>query len=300
MQKFLSSVSFSLSFAALLLLMPAPVFASILYMETNDTPVSVGDTIVVGVYLDADAESNALDGTINLSLGMPFFTVQEVSLAGSVLTLWPRTPSLSSDGTHITFTGGVPQGFKGPHQPLFNIILTARAAGTASIIPTDSTVYLSDGKGTPLSVTTRALSLPVAPAQQGVPPRNSWQPIVSGDVIAPDPFTIFMGQDPSVYDGKKYIFFETTDVQSGIDYYEVKEGDAAPVRSGSTYVLQDQAHRLPIVVYAYDKAGNVRASVYGVGNGSGSAVAVRILVLGLVLLIGIYSIWRFLRRRPRI
>ena len=47
-----------------------------------------------------------------------------------------------------------------------------------------------------------------------------------------------------------------TDQQSGIDHFEVAEGNYPAVRTGGTYVLVDQSETTPLLVTAYDKAGN--------------------------------------------
>ena len=268
-------------------------------METAPGPVSVGDTIVVRVYLDTDTSpANALDGTVDFSFSSSTITFKDIDLAGSLLTIWPHPPALSADGDSVSFTGGLPGGFTGTHLLLFGIILTAKAPGAASFVPTNTTLYLNDGKGTATPVTPKTFALTIMPAEAGVVPRNEWQTIVSGDTTPPEAFTIYEGQDPSVYGGKKYLYFQTTDAQSGIDHYEVTEGTAAPVRTGSTYVLQDQINPVVVTVSAYDKAGNVRTSTYRTPSSNGTEM--QIALTSFVLLAGICIIWLVLRRRHRI
>ncbi len=281
--------------AGILLLLPTTSFAASIYIESAAGPVSVGDTVVLRVYADTDAASaNAVDGTIALAPAPSAFTIQAITLAGSVLTLWPHEPSVSQSGKSISFTGGVPGGFSGTHQLLFSVAVTPKVAGTISFTPASASLYLNDGKGTAVHLSPKPFSFTVVPPQAGVTPRNEWQAVVSGDTTPPEPFTIAKAQDPSVYDNKKYIYFQTTDAQSGIDHYEVKEGDAAPVVSGTTYVLNDQAGPVSVTVYAYDKAGNVRVSTYTQGNKSPGVLSLPVLGI-LVVLLCIYIVWRLKR-----
>jgi hypothetical protein len=277
-------------------LMPLAASAATLYMETAPGTVSTGDTIVVKAYLDTDAAPvNALDGSIDLSGSA--FSVKTISLADSTLSLWPTTPALSSDGKSINFTGGLPGGFTGTHLLLFSMVLNATSAGSESFTPTDSHLYLNDGKGTATPVSGTALSIAVTPAQPGSTPNNEWQATLSSDTTPPAPFTISEGQDPSVNDGKKYIFFQTTDTQSGVDHYTVQEGNAAPVPSSMTYVLQDQTTPVTVIVSAYDKAGNVRTSTFtttAVSTTPNIPLMVPILLLAFAVIVAIaYGVWRY-------
>ena len=91
---------------------------------------------------------------------------------------------------------------------------------------------------------------------------NEWSEVVTKDKVPPENFVITFGQDASVYEGKKFISFETTDALSGMDYFEVKEGENSPVKTGSPYVLKDQSGKSKIQVIAYDKAGNSKISTW--------------------------------------
>ena len=61
-------------------------------------------------------------GDIVLENNNQSLVVNDFSLAKSVFSLWPRTPSLSKDGNTISFAGGVPGGFSLDKAILFNII----------------------------------------------------------------------------------------------------------------------------------------------------------------------------------
>lgn len=78
------------------------------------------------------------------------------------------------------------------------------------------------------------------------------------DIIPPEEFIPEIGQDPSMFGGKYFLSFATTDKTSGIDYYEVREGKQDFKKTSSPYLLEDQSLGKEIIVRAYDKAGNER------------------------------------------
>ena len=80
------------------------------------------------------------------------------------------------------------------------------------------------------------------------------------DTQKPEPFQAEIGKDPSVFEGKYFLSFSTTDKLSGIDHYEIKEGKKEFKESKSPYVLEDQKLKGKILVKAIDKAGNEHIS----------------------------------------
>ena len=80
------------------------------------------------------------------------------------------------------------------------------------------------------------------------------------DATSPEVFTLEIGEDPSLFEGKYFLSFATQDKMSGIDYYEIKEGKIDWKKVTSPYLLEDQALGKKIVVRAYDKAGNYQDS----------------------------------------
>ncbi len=248
---------------AIVLITPATSFAANVYMEASRSSISVGDTIVVAVKINAEgAIINTVDGEVATKSGIK---VQEFSLANSAFGLWPRTPSLSVDGKVISFVGGVPGGFSIEGATLFNIIVEATKEGKITLSPRNVSAYLNDGKGTKAPVTLRDLVIDVSPKKANVASQNDWSNLVSTDVLPPEKFIIVLGQDEKMYDGKIFAFFSAVDNQSGISYYEVSENGQPAVRSGSTYILKDQQGKAKLSVVAYDKAGNKREAVYSQG-----------------------------------
>ena len=125
------------------------------------------------------------------------------------------------------------------------------SAGTASVIASNIQVYLNDGLGTE----THATVDPITVAIQ----RNSSPDQGFGyDTEPPLDFAPILFHEPLVYDGKFAIIFSAKDAGSGIDYYEVKEGNNSWIHATSPYLINDQSLSNSILVKVVDKAGNER------------------------------------------
>lgn len=271
---------------AVALVAPMSASAATVYLESYRNTMAVGDTTVIAVKINADgAILNTVDGEVAIKSSKGSISVQEFSLANSSFGLWPRTPSLSQEGHLISFVGGVPGGFSIEGATLFKVVVEAKKEGTITISPQNLSVFSNDGKGTKLPVTTKDLTINVIAKKQGAPSQNDWSSIVSQDITPPEKFIIVLGQDNNLFDGKKFAFFSAVDNQSGIDHYDVSENGGAVVRSGSTYVLQNQGENVRLDVVAYDKAGNKQTSSYNPSatkNNTTWIIVVVVLVLFIV------------------
>jgi len=245
------------------LVVPQSVYAAKIYLEAEHTAFFVSDTVLVDVKVDTEGkEINAIDGRILLDQIPAVATVRDLSVAGSVFSLWPEKPTLSEDLKMVSFAGGVPSGFNEPGATLFKIAFDLKTAGNVTLTPTDISAYLNDGKGTKDVASVQKLTIAVATPKTGYTSVNDLDRLVAGDTTLPEPFDIIAGQDSSVFEGKKFLSFGTTDSQSGVKYYEVTEGALSPVRREGTYVLQDQVTGNTVTVAAYVAAGNRREAVY--------------------------------------
>lgn len=266
---------------------PHSVFGAQLYLTASRDTASVGDTLLVHAVLDTEGEQlNAVDGSIILSAKGTY----EFSTAGSVLTIWPTTPSLSQDGKKVSFIGGVPDGFHSSQAKVFDIAVTMNETGELQLVPDHIVAYKNDGKGTPVSVATRNVHIQVTPAAKDVDPINEWNSAKTADTVPPLPFTISLGKDTTVYEGKQFITFSTTDEGSGIDYYEVKENMYAPEKNSGVYILKNQIAPETVTVSAYDKAGNVRIETVSIG--AQSHTLRNSIVVSIVLLIIFVVLYR--------
>ncbi len=246
------------------LFIPNTTFSSSITVSSTSA-VSALDITILEVYLDTEGQVfNSVDGSIVLSDEHGGnFEIREISLANSVFTMWPRKPSLESNNT-INFIGGVPEGVVGERLLLFKIIVKINQPGIFKATLLEGISYLNDGLGTPSTISPKMSEITIgAPREES---QNKWEEIISNDNNAPLPFEISLMQDVNLYDGNKFISFETFDKESGISHYEVREGANPAVRTGTTYVLIDQKNKVDIVVTAYDKAGNFQVSTLKGGS----------------------------------
>lgn len=243
---------------------PSITNAASIYFETTKNTVSVGDIFIVSAKIDSkEASINSVEGDFVLDINDNNVVVNDFSLAKSIFSLWPRTPSLSEDGNIISFVGGVPGGFNLDKAILFNIILEANKEGDIKISPKNIAIFANDGKGTRVPVEVKSLDIKVLPKNDALASINEWATLVSSDKTNPEDFDIVVGKDSTLFEGKRFAFFTAVDNQSGISYYEVSENDKPAIRSGSMYVLENQGGEdINLKVTAYDKAGNKTDSVY--------------------------------------
>lgn len=288
------STLFSTGFIVLLsVFMPTDVSAATI-SASSDALVNANDTAIIRVYLNTEGETiNSIDGSIVLTdEHKGNFEIKELSLVNSSFTMWPRKPSLE-EGRAISFVGGVPGGVTGEKLLLFSVVVKINQEGKFTISPKVITSFLNDGLGTTRNITKNSSTINIGTAREK--PQDVWKEIISNDNNAPEPFTIELIQDQNLYDGKKFISFETTDKESGISHYEVTEGNNPPVRTGTQYVLIDQDGTLDVIVAAYDKAGNFQTSTF-VQKKAFPWASLVMVCIGVTIL---YLIIRKLRKRKR-
>ena len=121
---------------------------------------------------------------------------------------------------------------------------------------------------------------------------------IEGDNILPEPFKVEISQDPAIFEGKYFITFSTTDKQTGIDYYEVKEGRKDWKRAISPYVLENQKLTSDIWVKAIDKAGNYWMETLEAQNKPEINYLIYI-GLGLILVLVVVILWIIFRRKAK-
>jgi len=244
-------------FFFLFLLIAKNIWAASITLETGNKKLSVGDIITANVVLDTEGQTiNVVEGTISVSTGLDIIAIKELSLADSVLSSWVRNPSWSEKDGTISFVGGTPGGFNQAKANLFKIFFTTKAGGTVTFSPLQIKAYSNDGLATPVEVKFQPATVFVDQTENLII-KDEWREVISQDTKAPIDIIINLGQDASLFEGKKFIVVTATDPDSGINYFEVKEGDRNLIKTSSIYVLQNQANLERIVILAYDKAGNV-------------------------------------------
>jgi hypothetical protein len=256
--------------------------AAILYFEPSQGEHHLGDTFIVDLRIDTEGECI---NTVKAIVAFPkeILEAKDFSTGNSILSLWLEGPKIDQKEGLISFVGGIPGGFCGPlpgepEKPnlLGRIIFRVRETNTKLENETEakleflegSQVLLNDGFGTPAKLTLKEAIFTILPEKLEIP-KEEWQEELAKDDIPPEPFEIKISQDPSIFGGKYFIVFSTTDKQTGIDHYEVAEQRRTLrqttrnwKRTGSPYLLEDQSLKSIILVKAVDKAGNERIAEY--------------------------------------
>jgi len=263
---FLFSIfSFSFSFVA-------NALAAKLYLEPASGEYNQGDTFIVEIKIDAEKECiNAVE--VNMNFSQEVLEAVNFSQGNSILTLWVKKPEINQESGLISFAGGIPGGYCGelPGEPgeidlLGKIIFRAKEISKEQLLADvgfleSSQALLNDGFGTPTKLNRQGAVFKVFAEKKDIV-ENKWQEELEKDIILPELFEIEVRQDPAAFEGKYFIVFSTTDKQTGIDYYEVKEGENNWEKAESPYLLEDQDLSSIIRVRAVDKAGNARIIEY--------------------------------------
>lgn len=247
-------------FSFAFLLSPLTTLSATIYFYSETKDIYQGDIFIVETRISSpDKLINAAESIILFDKDK--LEVKELSTGGSLFSLWLKPPIFSNEEGKISFIGGTPDGFQGKEALILKIIFLAKNDGEAKLnFQDDTLLFLHDGKGTPISPWLNPLSLRILKRSPEISPKDEWQLLIEKDKTPPEPFEVTVGQDPSIFDNQYFISFFTTDKESGIDHYEVKEGDRDFVRAESPYLLKDQSLQSLIQVKAIDKAGNERIS----------------------------------------
>lgn len=291
--------TYLLLIAISLLFFAADAFAATLYFEPVERHLGIGAEFSLSLLLDPDGEQvNALEGVILYPEDL--LELVRISDGGSVVNLWLRPPSPSGKGI-ATFSGIIPGGFEGTHEPfqketkagrVVELVFRAKAAGEGEVMLADAAVLLNDGYGTPAEVSLVPFVFETASFQ-------SRERLFEKDIEPPEFFTPQIENDPRLFDGKFYLIFSTQDTGSGIAGYEVCETTREDISGGciarwrkaeSPKVLQDQSLGSRVLVKAIDHAGNERiAELSPVGaetgkRGGGLLSTLFLIVLAIAIL----------------
>lgn len=256
-----------LIFAAALWLIPASAFGAAVSFEPASLVANQAKPFAATVVLNTEGQSiNAIDGTVLIApeLGNDI----TVSDSGSVVTYWVERPEWNPGTRTVTFSGTIPGGYNGQAGILFTLIFPARngepVENAAVIMQVNS--YLNDGLGTPARIIGSQFSL-VSDGSANANPEITEQLYLDtskADNVPPEVFSPQLARDDSMFEGRWFISFSTTDKQSGISHYEIQETRSGRLhasrwqRAESPYLLQDQELHSFIYVVAIDRQGNER------------------------------------------
>ncbi len=130
-----------------LLLVPGVIFAASLSVAPATGVYTAGNTFSVKVAVNTAGQSiNAAEGTLRFN--PKEVTVVSIDRSSSIFNLWVTEPTFSNSAGTISFSGGLPSGFKGAAGTVFTITLRSVSAATARVSFTGGSVLANDGRGT--------------------------------------------------------------------------------------------------------------------------------------------------------
>jgi hypothetical protein len=285
MKKYLAGFSFILSIFAV----PLLAHAAQIYLDPATGKYPPGVTFAVNVRLDNQGQCiNAAQ--VDLAYPANILQAVGVSDGDSILTLWVKQPTIYSSYGVISFVGGLPGGYCGRvagDPSLSNQLATIYFKFPTSSTPlATSTLFqaahlsflsstqaiLNDGLGTPAALQTATATYTPQMLKGSYVSVDAMQEAIQNDTTPPEPFTVGVYHDPSLFNGQWFAIFSTVDKQTGIDHYEVAEVPPSQlntpqnqwnwIRAISPYLIQDQSLNDVIAVRAIDMAGNTRVEEY--------------------------------------
>ncbi len=232
--------------------------AAVVSFQTSTTSVHIGQEFSADVLFDPEgANVNAIEMTIPLPGNIVFVDSNDSS---SLIQMWIDHPSLEADGRTLKLSGGIIGGFSGlidPFSPntrkpgkLVQLTLRGTGPGASMLDVGTAKAYLNDGQATELKI--RSIPSTITVDNQTIPSQLP----SSGDTEPPLAFAPTLEKNSLLFGGSYTVVFNTEDTGSGIDHYEVKEGNGPWTRAQSPYELKDQGLHGPILVKAVDRAGN--------------------------------------------
>lgn len=278
-QNILKSSVFVFSFCLSFLIFSSSISAAVLYLDPEVGEYYPGDTLIVTIRIDTQEECiNVVE--VDLGFSKEMLTVEDFSEGDSILTHWIEKPGsedlsdINNKGM-ISFAGGIPGGFcgrlagdPGLSNVLGKVIFKIPSLIIGSAINSEldleilssSKIFLHDGYGTRAELYTQKARYVVLDGAR--PAKDEWQEKLTTDDVLPEPFIIELQQSPAIFNGQYFVIFWTTDKQTGIDYFQIKEGDGDFKIVTSPYLLEGQTLKNKITVKAVDKAGNERIVGY--------------------------------------
>ena len=290
--KITKNIIFSVSLALLAIPMFFANAASISFGTETPAILSPDKNFYLDIFVDGEGEEiNAFLG--ELTFPEDLVEVVDIYNGLTVATGWVESPNISGSSTQ--FSGIMAGGFSGTIDPitntkkpgqLFRIVFKPLREGSGTIDISKAEVYKNDGLGTKLKTSSDSFSFAVS--EVGGQKMSS----IIIDTRGPEAFSPIITNSPNAFDGRYFLIFETTDKETGIAYYEVKEGKGPWVRAKSPYLLEDQSLKSRIRVRAVDNAGNITTAVI-----SGLDIRYTYLLIFVLLLLFFYFVGKIKRQK---
>jgi hypothetical protein len=243
-------------FISLCIIFPASTHAAFFEFDPQDSSLGVDNTVFkIGLLISSNEPVNTFDVTLHIPLSL---SLVDISDGNSVINLWIKRPILDQTTHTLSFSGITPGGFVGKRGQLLILKFKAltQAQAIITVDHTQTVVYAHNEHPYPVLITSEDISLPAVYGKENIN-------INIPDTIPPQIFTPEILSDPNLFDGDNTLVFSTTDKDSGITYYEVKEsifGNLFPNigwhTAESPYRLSDQTGLSHVFVRAVDEKNN--------------------------------------------
>lgn len=233
-------------FTLALLFCSIPSAVHAMLLEAEIAPGSDGARITI-LLSATSTPINAVEGTLTLPSGS---VAERLYIGESVIQTWIEAPRLV-DGK-IRFAGIIPGGFTG--SAVAGSGLTGSATlfsfeirgASSPLVLSGAGAYAHDGVGTRIADVGGQLSERFVAGSA----------LQEEDRTPPEFLDVATLQTESLAEGRPVLTIDSFDAHSGIDRYEVQEGNTMWSESVGVYEVQDAWGFTPISIRAYDRAGN--------------------------------------------
>jgi hypothetical protein len=259
-------------------------FASLISLEPENLSLNLNDTYNIKVTLSQITKPlNVIEGEILIPQG---FTASSVDVSHSAVKLWTVKPKYVISDGKIIFTGGNPENFKsGSNNILFSFKVKAKNEGNFSLVVSNAKAYLADGFATLELPKTNVSKINISSDNKS---RATIPTVGEGyNNSKPVEFVYEIGNDPSLFDGKKFLTFYGGGNESGVYAYYVKEGLISSWQEVDTYyVLKDQNLKSKLLVKILSNDGEDQKIIVKSDS--------TILVLSVILILAVFI---FIKRK---
>ncbi|MDP3003952.1 MAG: hypothetical protein Q8N43_00355 [Candidatus Azambacteria bacterium] len=282
----------SVIFASFLVV--APAFAAETFFGTKTQEIKANQLFEVGVFINTDNEEiNAIEGKIMFPQDL--LEIKKINDGNSIINFWIEKPKSASEG-QIAFSGIIPGGYNDSRGLIFSITFLTKKEGGGTIEFSGVKALRNDGQGTEAPLTISNFQFLIS-KQVSIPQTTTPK---TEDRDPPEEFTPQIAADPVIFEDKWFLVFATQDKGSGIDHYEVREGEKPFVIAESPYLLQNQDLDEKIAVKVADKSGNERIATLPPQKPrawyKNYSLLVILMIAGVVLA---YLTWKILWKKRR-
>ncbi|MEK7113608.1 MAG: cohesin domain-containing protein [Patescibacteria group bacterium] len=226
------------------------MFATEISINSNKSETSLNEEFLVDIVVDSDTSINAIEGRLVFDEKKIF--LKEIRDGASVINLWVEKPHIDQSGD-VFFSGITPGGLTGIENLLFSVVFQAKDTGITAIEMADMRILANDGQATEISASIKNTKIIIKYGD------NDTSKEVLEDKELPENFNPTIEKNELIFDGKYFLVFATEDKISGIDHYEIREGEWGIFhRAESPYALRSQSLTKDIHIKAIDKAKNER------------------------------------------